>query len=241
MQEGFISLSRKIQEHWLWKRYPFSYGQAWIDLLLLANYEDAKTTYKGEVIICKRGDVNFSIEYLAERWKWSRWKVRNFLTLLEKDEMVLVKATTHRTTVTIVNYGNYQFSPTTNHTTNHTTNRQQADTINKDNKNKQLIIDIVEYLNEKAGKNFKAGSKTTASHISARLSEGYTVDDFKTVIDNKVAEWGNDPKMSQYLRPETLFGTKFEGYLNQKGNVRHESEFKSDDGYFTIDVNVPGV
>ena len=47
------------------------------------------------------------------------------------------------------------------------------------------------------------------------MNEGFTVDDFKKVIDNKSAEWGKDSKMSKYLRPETLFGTKFESYLNQ--------------------------
>lgn len=72
---------------------------------------------------------------------------------------------------------------------------------------------ITEYLNTAAGTNYRATSKATQSHISARLNEGFTVDDFKTVIDNKCAEWkGTD--FERYLRPETLFGTKFESYLN---------------------------
>ena len=83
------------------------------------------------------------------------------------------------------------------------------DSIGKDS------IDIVEYLNEKSGKNFRYSSRKTKDLIQARLNEGFTVDDFKTVIDKKVAEWKDDAKMNQYLRPETLFGTKFEAYLNQ--------------------------
>ena len=83
------------------------------------------------------------------------------------------------------------------------------DSIDKDS------IDIVEYLNEKSGKNFRYSSRKTKDLIQARLNEGFTVDDFKTVIDKKVAEWKDDKKMNQYLRPETLFGTKFEAYLNQ--------------------------
>ena len=51
------------------------------------------------------------------------------------------------------------------------------------------------------------------------MKEGFTVDDFKTVIKKKFDEWGNDKQMSKYLRPETLFGTKFEGYLNQKSTA----------------------
>ena len=69
-------------------------------------------------------------------------------------------------------------------------------------------------LNETTGSNYKATSKKTQSLIRARLLDGFTVDDFKAVITKKAKEWqGTD--MVQYLRPETLFGTKFEGYLNQ--------------------------
>lgn len=75
------------------------------------------------------------------------------------------------------------------------------------------VKSIVEHLNSKAGTRYRAGTESTARHIRARLKEGYTVDNFFTVIDKKVAEWkGTD--MEKYLRPETLFGAKFEGYLN---------------------------
>jgi len=81
---------------------------------------------------------------------------------------------------------------------------------------KDKYISIVDYLNEKAGTNYRASSKKTQTCIHARLAEGFTVDDFKTVIDKKCADWLDDAKMAQYLRPETLFGTKFESYLNAK-------------------------
>ena len=72
---------------------------------------------------------------------------------------------------------------------------------------------IIDRLNEKAGTNYRASSKATQSHINARLAEGYTLEDFFAVIDKKCAEWkGTD--MEKYLRPETLFGSKFENYLN---------------------------
>ena len=76
--------------------------------------------------------------------------------------------------------------------------------------------EIIDYLNSITGKKFKVGTADTKKHIKARLSEGFTIDDFKAVIDKKYAEWHADPKMSQYLRPQTLFGTKFESYLNQQ-------------------------
>jgi len=82
---------------------------------------------------------------------------------------------------------------------------------------------IIDYLNEKAGTSYRHTSKKTQQLIRARWNEGFRLDDFKIVIDKKVAEWFNDPKMNKYLRPETLFGTKFESYLNQKGGVKHDA------------------
>ena len=76
--------------------------------------------------------------------------------------------------------------------------------------------EIVQYLNQKTNKNFKSTSKVTQRHIRARLAEGFTVSDFKQVIDKKCSDWLRDQKMKEYLRPETLFGTKFESYLNSK-------------------------
>lgn len=76
--------------------------------------------------------------------------------------------------------------------------------------------EIVSYLNEKVGKSFKHKTAKTRSLIKARFKDGFTIDDFKRVIDIKATQWLNDSHMSQYLRPETLFGNKFEGYLNEK-------------------------
>lgn len=74
---------------------------------------------------------------------------------------------------------------------------------------------IVDYLNQKTNSAYRPNTPKTVSLIKARLSEGFTVDDFKKVIDTMTAEWrGTD--MEKFLRPETLFGTKFEGYLNRR-------------------------
>lgn len=78
------------------------------------------------------------------------------------------------------------------------------------------VNDIITYLNLKNNSTYKATTQKTKELISARLKEGFTIDDFKKVIDTKISEWGKDPKMNMYLRPETLFSNKFEGYLNQK-------------------------
>ncbi|HJA46403.1 MAG TPA: conserved phage C-terminal domain-containing protein [Candidatus Limosilactobacillus excrementigallinarum] len=75
---------------------------------------------------------------------------------------------------------------------------------------------IINYLNEKLGTKYKPNASKNKTVINARLNEGYQLDDFKQVIDNKYADWANDQKMANFLRPETLFGTKFDGYLNEK-------------------------
>ena len=96
--------------------------------------------------------------------------------------------------------------------------------IEKENKSKKdktycpslpsVAEDIVTFLNSVTGSNYRSTTDKTRKLIAARLAEGFTVDDFKAVITKKAKEWqGTD--MAQYLRPETLFGTKFEGYLNQ--------------------------
>lgn len=78
-----------------------------------------------------------------------------------------------------------------------------------------IYSSIISYLNEKAHTKYRPSSSKTKTLIKARLNEGFTEDDFKKVIDNKTEEWLNSD-MEKYLRPETLFGTKFESYLNQK-------------------------
>ena len=79
------------------------------------------------------------------------------------------------------------------------------------------IEEIVNYLNQKAGTKYKSSSKNTTKHIKARINDGYTLEDFKNVIDKKCSEWLNSD-MEKYLCPDTLFGSKFEKYLNQKIN-----------------------
>lgn len=82
-------------------------------------------------------------------------------------------------------------------------------------KTKELYTRIIAHLNEKAGTKYKATTQKTKTAIHARLAEGFTVDDFITVIDKKCNEWIGT-EFEKYLRPETLFSPKFEGYLNAK-------------------------
>ena len=96
------------------------------------------------------------------------------------------------------------------------TNRYLIGNSNTKNKEKEnnIYSEVIKYLNEKANTNYRVSTKNTQSFISARLKEGFTVEDLKKVIDVKVENWlGTD--FEKYLRPATLFGTKFENYLNE--------------------------
>lgn len=80
--------------------------------------------------------------------------------------------------------------------------------------------EVVNYLNQRAGTHYKASTANTRKLIKARLKEGFTIEDIKLVIDKKCADWLNNRDMAQYLRPETLFGPKFESYLNAQTSPR---------------------
>lgn len=104
------------------------------------------------------------------------------------------------------NNKNYQYKEISNKRNNGSA-KTEPSTIHKD---------VIDYLNDKIGARYKASSAINKRLIDARVKEGYTLDDFKRVIDNKVFSWSQDQKMSKYLRPQTLFGTKFESYLNER-------------------------
>ena len=107
----------------------------------------------------------------------------------------------------------------------------------KDDNTLNTIKEIINYFNDKCNTNYKYSVKSNQEHIRARLKEGFTFGDFKIVIDAQYEKWHNDPKMKEYLRPMTLFNTKFESYLNNapKPKIKkaepivHEEIYEGDD------------
>jgi predicted phage replisome organizer/uncharacterized phage protein (TIGR02220 family) len=102
----------------------------------------------------------------------------------------------------------------------------------KPDEDSDTVAAIIAYLNEKAGTNYRTTGAKTKATIRARLAEGFTENSFRTVIDHKCGEWLCDPKMRGFLRPETLFGTKFESYLNAAA-LRPAQEPKKDSSFDT--------
>lgn len=123
----------------------------------------------------------------------------------------------------------------TNLTNNIYSSAEQKEEKTKD---KEIYKRIVDYLNKTSDKSFKSTTKKTISLIDARLKEGFTEEEFYKVIDNKVLNWLDDDKMNAYLRPETLFGNKFESYLNEtpkkalKGNESVKGKTKTNNNKF---------
>ena len=111
-----------------------------------------------------------------------------------------------------------------------------ADIIDKANRAASVVTadelkEIIGYLNERCGTVFKPSAKETVRHINARFAEGYTVDDFKEVIDSQAVEWA-DTKQEQYLRPMTLFGTKFASYLSYAKVKKQRGYIETSGGSF---------
>lgn len=108
MASGWIKLHRQLQECPIWYGERFSKGQAWVDLLMLANHSDKEILFNGEIITVKRGQYLTSTVKLSEKWLWNRKTVMSFLKLLEKDKMISRVSDNKKTLITIENYEIYQ-------------------------------------------------------------------------------------------------------------------------------------
>ena len=103
-------LHRQLQDCWVWRGERFSRGQAWVDLLLMANHKDVKIPFGESIEVIQRGQFITSINKLSEKWGWSFNTVKKFLNLLENDNMLIRKSDNTKTLITIVNYEVYQYS-----------------------------------------------------------------------------------------------------------------------------------
>ena len=231
--KGFILLHRTIQDHWIYdEKRTFSRYEAWLDLLMMVNHSDNKVMQDGELVTVKRGERITSIRELMNRWGWSNTKVNNFLKLCQEDNMIeCIVYPKKKTVIKIVNYEKWQGFGHSEQSEETTEKRQRKDTKttqkrinnnenNDNNDNKTNIVrEVIEYLNEKTGSKFKHSAAAHKKPISARINEGYSLEEFKIVIDYCVSAWagkdfGNGKKGDDYLRPSTLFNQKFDERLN---------------------------
>lgn len=237
-KQGWVKLYRNILDNTIWVNSTMEQKIILITLLCMANHEPKKWEFGNDVYTVQPGQFITSLPGIVKKCNCKEitiQKVRTALERFEKLGFLTDKSTNKNRLVTIVNWGVYQSTDNEVNSQNnrHLTGTQQALnrhlTPNKKERNKEYknyIIYIVEYLNEKAGTAYKSTTQKTISLINARLNEGFTVNDFEKVIDNKVRDWKGDEKMQRYLRPETLFGTKFESYLNENAKPSSQSTSK---------------
>ena len=105
---GWIKIHRKLSDNPLWTCEPSTRGQAWVDLIMLASFDDVFFFVRGIQVAQKRGQVCWSEANLADRWKWSRTKLRKFLNDLEKEHQIIQQKNNVIQVITIVNYEEYQ-------------------------------------------------------------------------------------------------------------------------------------
>lgn len=233
---GYIKIWRKIFQ-WGWYK-DVNTLNLFIHCILKANH---KTNYWRNEIV-ERGSFISSYQHLSNETGLSIQQVRTGIKHLISTNNLTCKPSSKYTLFTVCNYDLYQSINTQNNmqvTKHQQTNNKQLTTNNNDkNDNKLNNMDgckplpykeIIDYLNMSTNKNFKYSTKKTKDLIHARFNEGFTLQDFKKVIDIKTVEWINNPNMSKYLRPETLFSNKFESYLQQESNnTSNGSEFSFD-------------
>lgn len=227
----YIKLSRRILE-WEWYS-DINTCRLFVHMLLRANWKDGR--FQGKVI--PRGSFVSSLQNLSIETALSIREVRTALAHLESTGEVTHKGHTKYSVFTVKNYDSYQSKdmqidnqPTSErHSKDIQTTTIEEKKEGKKGRSKDNTMSsgtssdrtpeyqykaVIDYLNLKAGTSYRSSSKDSQSHIRARFKEGYSLEDFRSVVDKKVLEWkGTD--MEKFLRPSTLFGSKFEGYLNQ--------------------------
>lgn len=193
MSIGWISLHRKLQNNPLWSSEPFTRGQAWVDLILLANHEEGYIYVRDHKIELKRGDVGWSQNRLSERWQWSRTKIRKFLNDLEKEQQIKQLKSKSYTVIRLINYNEYQ-QEKQQEDKRKTTGRQQEDTNNNDNNvNNDNNLSVIALANDVPS---ASDSKTweSAIRISNRLLESILDHDPTHKYHN------NKPSVNQWVK-----------------------------------------
>lgn len=153
--KGYIKLYRDIRDHWVWDSKPYCKAQAWIDLLMMANYEDKRIMFEGQLITIGKGQHMTSLTKLAERWGWSRSKVKRFLDVLKAEQMCNTERHSNGTLLTIVNYGDYQDA---RNTKRNTKDKKSEHARNAD-EHKEYIIKGIKKKEEKISDDFSPEEK----------------------------------------------------------------------------------
>lgn len=142
MRDNWIKLNRDLINNELWLSHPFTRGQAWVDMLMIASHIDSSIAIRGIKILIKRGQIGWSVARLAHRWKWSRAKVDRFFEYLENEQQIGQQKNNVSSVVTILNYEKYQANEHQNEQQNKYQEKTNSKRTPKSSKNEQQNNDI---------------------------------------------------------------------------------------------------
>lgn len=162
---------------------------------------------------------------------WEKWQATDGLAVIREQTRKRVAKHREKQKIAICNV--------TGNVTVTQCNATEEELEEEQIRERELYSSIISHLNEKAGTKYKPTTEKTKKAIHARLADGFTLDDFKTVIDKKCTEWIGT-EFEKFLRPETLFGNKFEGYLNAKVNNGRAGSNGRDAGNIPTDTKKIG-
>lgn len=225
MNNGYVKLHRNLFDSFIFQNEKLLKIFVWC--LLKASHKQREVIVGRKTILLKEGEFVFGRHKAAEELNMSPSTIWDYMKLLEKSNVIDIQSNNKYSLINLRKWAIYQGSQNysdskydNTYDNKSTSNKQQIDTNNKDNnlnneKNEELYLRIVTKLNKTSNKNYRSNALKTMELIDARLNDGFKEEDFYKVIDNKCKDWLNDSRMNKYLRPETLFGNKFENYLNE--------------------------
>jgi uncharacterized phage protein (TIGR02220 family) len=204
---GFIKLHRKFKQ-WRWYK-----DRNTKDLFLHLLFESKWKDDNYQNIIVKRGSLTTGRKKLAAETGMSQQEIRTSLNKLKSTNEITILATNKYSVITIVNYDKYQGG---DDTSNQQSNQQSTKpaTTTKELKELKELKPIIDYLNKKIKSKHKHTTNDTIKKIKARYNEGFTYDDFITAINNSYIHWSKKGNDYSYMKPGTLFDTKFESRVN---------------------------
>lgn len=237
---GWIKLHRRMLDCWIWfEDDRFSRGQAWVDLLLLANHKDKKILFNGEFIVIKRGQYLTSVRKLSERWSWSVNKTYRFLKLLTDDGMLQKESDNNRTLLTIVNYGVYQCVENTDGNTNEYSDEYTNEytdgtqTRNKEYKNDKNIKNIKEKDNTKVLSKKKKFAPPTVDEVKQYCLERNNTVNAESFVDfyeskgwmvgkNKMTSWKAAVRTWERANNKSNSSNRVSDKLNESYNMMND-------------------
>ena len=225
--DGWILLYRKLSDNPIWTSEPFTRGQAWVDLLLLANHTDSFFYIRGNKVNVKRSQIAWGEVKLSERWKWSRTKLRKFLNDLEKEQQIIQQKNTIIQVITINNYEEYQNKVQQNgqqKDSRKTAEEQQKDIYNKcitmfNNENNVNQIDewhqiLTLWLKYK----IERGEKYKETGMMQMIKKLFTISNNNASIAKEIIEDAMSNNYAGFFKLKT----------NNKGNSLISDDFKQE-------------